>query len=473
MISAAGRFGRPETAEPLRGRQDDNAFGWRVVAEVDRPDDLVQRVENSLGPEGVGQQLQIFRVHADNAAARAIDIGDKEKRNGESDRKNQQQDPRALFRAHSEQEIAEKRDDHEEHPGGQGHAVAPGSLRVALRIEHVVHTGENQSRDLVAGVGDRGHRIPETGLQLRGAGIDLAEGLGVSRGVVKNTRVGVFAEELANFRSIRGRNEVRSEVLGADGVGFCFFEVLAQIVACDGHGEGETDNEAEKSEGCANYEIEILVVDDDPSTVMLMEVHAEARGKIQEQEGDRQPNHRMTKKKYHSQDPRRCSGSVLQNVAETSARKTEDRKNLARRHPERYYPVREGRRSDERADQQGAIRSGGRSGGDVERQVDVARVWRLRRSTATGEAFRGSTLERARDFEPGALAACQTAKYSGPCGADGCGVLGIPADRERGTKHPVDGKTARSEWAHGQFSAARGQEQRAAAWSGVFGFGCV
>src|SRR5215472_16294784 len=112
MINAAGLLGRPETVAPLRGErsgaQDDNAVAWRVVAEVDRPDYLVPRADNSLGPEGVGQRLQILRVDADNAAARAIDIGDKEKGNGQSDRKNQQQDPGMLLRAHAEQEIAEK-----------------------------------------------------------------------------------------------------------------------------------------------------------------------------------------------------------------------------------------------------------------------------------------------------------------------------------------------------------------------------
>src|SRR5215469_8790170 len=118
MINAARPFGPPETVASLRGErsgaQDDNAVAWRVVAEVGRADYLVPRAEHSLGPEGVGQRLQILRVDADNAASRAIDIGHKEKGNGQSDRKNKQQDPGMLLRAHAEQEIAEKRDDHEE-----------------------------------------------------------------------------------------------------------------------------------------------------------------------------------------------------------------------------------------------------------------------------------------------------------------------------------------------------------------------
>ena len=80
------------------------------------------------------------------------------------------------------------------------------------------------------------------------------------RVVVKNTLIEVGAEQFADAGGIGGREQIGTDVLGADGIGFGLFVVLALVIAANGHGKTEADNQAEKSEGRGEDDVKVVAL---------------------------------------------------------------------------------------------------------------------------------------------------------------------------------------------------------------------
>jgi len=226
----------------------------------------------------------------DEAAARAVDVGDEQE--GDRQDKRQDEEKRALtlwvFEVVAEQDVAADGDERHQAPGGEGDAVPPGGLGVALRVEHIVHAGDGEADDggrLRGGGGADGG--PEVGLELRGVGVDVVET--ASTGLIEeDALIKVFAEEGTDLRGGVGGEEVGAEVLGADGVGFGLLVVFPLVVTADGHGEAEADDEAEEGEGSSEDDAEVFAIIFFQATLTIVKPSSHACGGPQYQDGEQE-----------------------------------------------------------------------------------------------------------------------------------------------------------------------------------------
>src|SRR5215471_3299004 len=90
-----------------------------------------------------------------------------------------------------------------------------------------------------------------------------------------------------------------------------------------------------------------------------------------------------------------------------------------------------------------------------------------------GAAKREPQLERPGCGESDEIALCQTAEYSRPCCDDSKRLLVTSPGDQRCEKYSHNARSARGSWAHGQFPALGGEEQRSAAGTGLLRLGCL
>src|SRR5215831_16764236 len=120
-------------------------------------------------------------MHANQPITRAIDVRYEKERHGESDRQDHKEKRSFPLRAITYQNVTEDGDYGHENPRSNWDAVPPGSLRIPLRVQYVVHAGDGKSRHrrqlLGTGLSDR---RPHLRLQLRDLTIDLPEFLRIA-----------------------------------------------------------------------------------------------------------------------------------------------------------------------------------------------------------------------------------------------------------------------------------------------------
>ena len=97
-------------------------------------------------------------------------------------------------------------------------------------------------------------------LQLSGISIDLLKLALIAGSIEQDSQIEIFPKLGTHSRSIGGRQQSCPDIFRANRVGLCFFVVLAQIVAADGHRETESDDEAEQRQGSGLHNAEIFTL---------------------------------------------------------------------------------------------------------------------------------------------------------------------------------------------------------------------
>src|ERR1700730_14013349 len=203
-------------------------------------------------PKRLRQAFQVLWIDVDQAMPRSIDIGDQKEGNRDDQRQHESKLSRglAVSRPVAEQHVGAQGDGRHETPRGGRNPVPERGLRVALRIDHVVHASERQRRNRRWLRGGRSaDRSPEISLQLAGPRIDLRPPSIVVSDVEQDALAEVVAKKLAHICSIRRRQKVGAQDSGPDRVGLGFLEILALFVAIGGHRKPEPDDQCEQRQG--------------------------------------------------------------------------------------------------------------------------------------------------------------------------------------------------------------------------------
>jgi len=122
------------------------------------------------------QALQVLWDDVDEAASRAVDVGDEQKRDGDDQRNDEEQHASGVARAVANLQVGADGDGDHQGPRRGGNAVPPRRLGIALRVQHIVHAcGGERHRGRGLRLGRSFHRRPQLRLQLGGVGIDLLQ----------------------------------------------------------------------------------------------------------------------------------------------------------------------------------------------------------------------------------------------------------------------------------------------------------
>lgn len=78
-------------------------------------------------------------MDADNAAARAIDVSDQKKGNGDRKRQDDRKDHCSAMHPITKQQVREDRNDKHQAPGCAWNAIPPRGLDIALGIQNIIH----------------------------------------------------------------------------------------------------------------------------------------------------------------------------------------------------------------------------------------------------------------------------------------------------------------------------------------------
>lgn len=92
-----------------------------------------------LPRQGLRKVHEVLGYDANGPASRAVNVRYQEEGDGHRGRKNQKYTPHGGFDAVADEDVAAEGDGCHERPGLDGDAVPPGRLRVALRVQRVVH----------------------------------------------------------------------------------------------------------------------------------------------------------------------------------------------------------------------------------------------------------------------------------------------------------------------------------------------
>jgi hypothetical protein len=175
-------------------------------------------------------------VHVDHAAVRTIKIGDQKKGDGYDDRQDEQEELPFATLAIADEEVTG--DCHQDHrrPCADGYPVPPGSRRVALRIEHIVHAGDRKRRRRGGVAGRcRAHHNPERVLYTCRLLSNFRGDARVAFFIEGNAQIEIFPQQFARARTCVPRQQIGTQILRADGVGFGLLQGLALVVAANRH----------------------------------------------------------------------------------------------------------------------------------------------------------------------------------------------------------------------------------------------
>ena len=120
-------------------------------------------------------------------------------------------------------------------------------LRIALRINYIVHSG-NCQRLHGRWLGSRGFADcrPKSGLQLGRPFGQLLALIVILVEVKLDPQARVLGKELADVCSIGGGKKIAAQYFSSNGVGFRLFEILALIITIGRHRKAEADDQAEQ-----------------------------------------------------------------------------------------------------------------------------------------------------------------------------------------------------------------------------------
>src|SRR5262247_1099221 len=96
--------------------------------------------------QGLSEAFQILGMHANQPVTRAINVRYEKERNGKSDRQNHEEKRSFPVCAITYQHVTEDGDYGHENPPRNRDAVPPGSLRIPLRVQYIIHAGDGKSR---------------------------------------------------------------------------------------------------------------------------------------------------------------------------------------------------------------------------------------------------------------------------------------------------------------------------------------
>ena len=108
----------------------------------------------SLTVQAGVKALEVYRANMDEAATRTVDVSDEEKRDGDHDWQYQEDSGIFAVRTIAKEKVAENGNKRHQAPCGYGNAIPPGCLRIALRVDHIVHARNDKrpyGRGLSAG----------------------------------------------------------------------------------------------------------------------------------------------------------------------------------------------------------------------------------------------------------------------------------------------------------------------------------
>ncbi len=252
-------------------------------------------------------------VHADHSGARAVDVGDEKERDRHDERQNHKQEGARcqLARAVAQQNVAEDRDRSHQGPGGNRDSIVPGRLRIALRVQHVVHARDRQRDDGVRLRRARcADRRPQIGLQLAGLCADLPKLPSIAGHVEQDSLIDVAPQQRAHALAIGGREQVGPEIFRSDRVGLAFLKGLAFIVPAHRHRETEADDEAEKRQRGGQDDV-VVVARVFPQAAPPSEKGRSARGgKPQHDDRNRHDEQRVVHRVAHGLACRRPAGEL-------------------------------------------------------------------------------------------------------------------------------------------------------------------
>src|SRR5262245_54503534 len=209
------------------------------------------------GGYGLRQGDQVLRQHADDARARAVNIGDQEERNRHDNRQDKCQ-PACVALSISEQQAARYGDQAHQSPGRDWYAIPPRRLSVTLRVQHIVHARHDKGfhSGLLRGQSTQ-HARPKLGLQPCSFGVDLGDLTGIASNIERDALIEVAPQQVAQLRGLRGRQNIGAQIFGANRVGLSFLEILALVVAAHRHREAEANDETKEGESGSSNEVEI------------------------------------------------------------------------------------------------------------------------------------------------------------------------------------------------------------------------
>ena len=141
-------------------------------------------------------------VHVDDAAVRTIKVGDKKKRDGYDYRQDEQEELPFATLAVADQEVTEECHQGHHRPCADGYPVPPGSLRVALRIEHIVHAGDRKRRRRGGVAGRcRAHHSPKLALYTCRLLPNFRSDARVAFFIESNAQIEIFPQLFARART--------------------------------------------------------------------------------------------------------------------------------------------------------------------------------------------------------------------------------------------------------------------------------
>jgi hypothetical protein len=238
---------------------------------------------------------EIGRIDVDESAAGAIYVRDEE----EGDRNNDGKDEEhtracaGVAGAVADEQIAAAGDRDQEPPRGSRDAVAPSGEGIAAGVEDAVHSGDGEDGEGSGrGLGARKDEIGHAILELVGVRADLLKALFIALAIKGDTKVDVVAEHGADFSGSGRGEQSGARVLGADGVGFGLLKVFALVVAADGHGEAEADDESEQSEGGGLHDVEVFALGLEHGAAAIG-VDADELGEPEHEEGSKEEKTRV------------------------------------------------------------------------------------------------------------------------------------------------------------------------------------
>jgi hypothetical protein len=172
--------------------------------------------------------LEILRADADNAAARAIDVCDEHECNSNKQWHYHEECGLGVMRSGAEQHIGDDRNRDHHAPCGVRNPIPPRGLGIALRVQYIVHAGNGKrhyrSWLRVCGLGDCRPKFP---LQLRGVVVDAQQLFAIACVVELNAQISVLTQQRTDLRRVSLGQQVSPDILGSDGVGFCFLVILS------------------------------------------------------------------------------------------------------------------------------------------------------------------------------------------------------------------------------------------------------
>jgi hypothetical protein len=103
--------------------------------------DKCKYLNNSLRMQGLREAQEVLWDHPNKAPAWAVDVRNEKECDGNNKRKNQKQDRfrSIISRTEANQHVGADGDRHHQGPSRSRNAVPPSCLRVALRVQHIVH----------------------------------------------------------------------------------------------------------------------------------------------------------------------------------------------------------------------------------------------------------------------------------------------------------------------------------------------